>query len=68
MEYNDSPFPIEVEAKTGVNVEYLMVSSPTRGENFATLIASDDLPDIMSQANYFYQGVFKDSITEENSS
>jgi putative aldouronate transport system substrate-binding protein len=66
MEYNDSPFPIEVEAKTGVNVEYLMVAAATRGENFSVLIASDDLPDMMSQANFFYQGVFKDAILEEN--
>lgn len=65
MDYNQSPFPLEVEEKTGVHVEYLMVSAATRAENFSVLIAADELPDILSQAGYFYRGVFKDGITEE---
>jgi putative aldouronate transport system substrate-binding protein len=64
-DYNESPFPLEVEKQTGVKVEYLMVSPSTRGENFSVLLASDELPDIMRQANYFYQGIFKDAILEE---
>ncbi len=65
MEYNKSPFPMQVEEITGVNIEYLMVTAATRGENFSVLIAADELPDIMSQAGYFYKGVFKEGITEE---
>ncbi|NLV50569.1 MAG: hypothetical protein GXY20_07750 [Clostridiales bacterium] len=39
---------------TGVNIEYIVVSYNTRGENFAALLASDDLPDIFSHGTYLY--------------
>ncbi len=42
--------------KTGGNIDYILVSSATRAENFATLLASDALPDIMSQGAYFFTG------------
>lgn len=41
---------------TGVNIDYILVSSDTRAENFSTLLASDALPDLMSQGTYFYTG------------
>lgn len=64
-DYQVSPFPVELENKTGVHVEYLLISSAQRSTNFGVLIASDELPDMMAGANYFYSGSFKKGITEE---
>jgi hypothetical protein len=51
---------------TGVHIEYQMVSSDTRSENFSVLLASDELCDIMDQAWFFYkEGTVKDAIFEE---
>ena len=64
-EYEDSPYPIELEHITGVHAAYQVVSSATRSDNFSVMLAADELPDIMSQANYFYNGDFRKGITEE---
>ena len=64
-EYGDSPFPVEIESKTGVDIEYLIISPNGRSENFAVLLATDDLPDIMSQASYYYRGDFRAALNEE---
>jgi putative aldouronate transport system substrate-binding protein len=56
----------QLEEMTGVHIEYVEVSSDTRSENFATLLASDELCDIMDQAWFFYKdGTVKDAINEE---
>ena len=65
-EYAESPYPIELEKVTGVHIAYNVVSSATRSDNFSVMLAADELPDIMSQANYFYSGDFRKGITEEN--
>lgn len=65
-DYADSPFPVALDEKTGVHIEYKMVSADSRAENFSVLIASDDLPDIITQANFYYKGVFREGITEDN--
>ncbi len=65
-DYKDSPFPIELENKTGVKIDYILISPESRSENLSILLASDALPDIISQANYYYTGVFQDAITEDN--
>lgn len=55
-----------VEDMTGVHVEYDVVSSEGRSENFATLLVSDDLRDFTDQAWFFYtDGTVKDAIYEE---
>lgn len=41
---------------TGVKIEYDVVASATRSENFSVLLASDSLEDIMDQALSFYKG------------
>ena len=64
-EYEDSPYPIELEKITGVHIAYNVVSSATRSDNFSVMLAADELPDVMSQANYFYNGDFRKGITEE---
>ena len=41
---------------TGVHIEYNVVDSANRRENFSVLIASDDLDDIVDQGMFFYTG------------
>jgi ABC-type glycerol-3-phosphate transport system substrate-binding protein len=47
--FDTMPFPMEVQARTGVNVEYFNVPNASREENFGVRLASDDLLDIMCQ-------------------
>ena len=50
---------------TGVHVEYLLVDSANRSQNFSVLLASDDLPDMMDGAPSFYkQGTLKNAIED----
>ena len=41
---------------TGVHIEYNIVDSANRSQNFSVLLASDDLDDICDQGSYFYSG------------
>ena len=41
---------------TGVHIEYNIVDSSNRSQNFSVLLASDDLDDICDQGSYFYSG------------
>ncbi len=63
--YGATELPQEVEKRTGVHVEYTTVTSAQRSENFAVLLASDSLLDIMCSAISFYTGSFKKAVTEE---
>ena len=50
---------------TGVHVEYALVDSANRSQNFSVLLASDDLPDMMDGAPSFYkQGTLKNAIED----
>ena len=51
--FNAMPNVIGEREKTGVNVEYIIVSSEMRYENIAVLLAADDLPDVLSQGLIF---------------
>jgi putative aldouronate transport system substrate-binding protein len=51
--------------KTGVNIEYSVVSSDTRSENFSVLLAADTLLDIMDQGLYFYKGTPLEAVEED---
>ena len=53
-----------LKEQTGVNVEYTVVTSDQRRENFAVLLASDDLRDIMSGAGSFYSGTLRNAIED----
>ena len=64
-DYQQSPWPVEMESKTGVHVEYLLIPAAQRATNFSVLIAADELPDILSQAIYYYTGSFKSGIVDE---
>ena len=54
----------EVAEWTGVHIEYNVVDSANRRENFSVLIASDDLADITDQGMYFYTGSVEQCIEE----
>ena len=41
---------------TGVHIEYNIVDSSNRSQNFSVLLASDGLDDICDQGGYFYSG------------
>ena len=49
---------------TGVHIEYDLVDSANRRENFSVLLASDDLSDITDQGMYFYTGSVEQSLEE----
>jgi ABC-type glycerol-3-phosphate transport system substrate-binding protein len=53
-----------VREMTGVTIEYDVVPSDTRKQNFSVLLASDALEDIMDQATYFYSGTPLQAISE----
>lgn len=62
--FGDMPYQAALSEKTGVNINYMIVSSATMRENFSVLIASDDLPDLMSGAYYYYTGPLESGIDE----
>ena len=49
---------------TGVHIEYNVVDSANRRENFSVLIASDDLDDIVDQGMFFYTGTVEQCLDE----
>ncbi|MBR2717191.1 MAG: hypothetical protein IKP17_02970 [Oscillospiraceae bacterium] len=53
-DYAGMPFPAALAEKTGVHLEYILVSMSARMENFSTLIASDDVPNLVSDYEYYY--------------
>ncbi|MBR6653951.1 MAG: hypothetical protein IKL27_04360 [Oscillospiraceae bacterium] len=57
-------FCIAEQEATGVDIEYIVVPSETRTENFSVLLAADDLPDLMNQADMYYPGTEIDAIEE----
>jgi putative aldouronate transport system substrate-binding protein len=64
-DYPSSPFPVEVERQTGVNIEYVMISPASLVDNFAVLLASDDLCDITSNAVGYYSGDFRKAVVDD---
>ena len=64
--YGAMEFPIEVQKRTGVNMEYVVVTADKRQENFSVLLASDSLCDIMCSATTFYNGNFRAAVTDEH--
>ncbi len=57
-------FCIAEQEATGVDIEYICIASETRSENFSVLLASDDLPDLMNQADQYYPGTEIDSLEQ----
>ena len=49
---------------TGVHIEYDLVDSANRQQNFAVLIASDDLSEIIDQGWFMYSGTLEQALDE----
>ena len=55
----------KVREYTGVHIEYVIVDSANRSQNFSVLLASDDLDDIMDGASSFYKaGTLKSAVED----
>lgn len=63
--YGSMPYPTYLSEQTGVNIEYVIVSSDNRQANFAVLMAADDLCDISATALSFYSGTVRSAIDDE---
>ena len=63
--FAELPLPTEVQNRTGVHMEYVVIDPSALRENFGVLLASDDLCDITCGARSYYPGIFKDAILEE---
>ncbi|NLV49738.1 MAG: hypothetical protein GXY20_03480 [Clostridiales bacterium] len=53
---NGVPFRMEEAERTGVNIEYIVVSAAASKENFSVLLAADNLPHLLSKALDYYPG------------
>lgn len=62
--FDSMPFPKELKAQTGVNVEYTIVTRDAMQSNFAVLLAADDLCDLMCHGASYYSGTVKESVEE----
>jgi putative aldouronate transport system substrate-binding protein len=65
QDYKDTPFPVKLEDDTGIMIDYILVSNDDKAENFGVLLASDDLCDIMTTPAGYYNGSFKNAVTDE---
>jgi putative aldouronate transport system substrate-binding protein len=54
-----------MQEMTGVNIEYSIIASDVRAENFSVLVNSDELTDIISQGYYFWtNGTLEDAVED----
>ena len=58
------PVPVGMEEQTGVHIEYIVNPYDTRAANFATMLAADDLPDIMAQGIDQYPGSYYEAVDD----
>ena len=57
-------YPMDIKRKTGVNIDYITVNTEAKFENFSVLLASDDLPDLMSHGLTYYGKNARNAIDE----
>ncbi|NLO47473.1 MAG: hypothetical protein GX111_04015 [Clostridiales bacterium] len=62
--FGDMPYQSALREKTGVNIEYMIISSDMMRENLSMIIASDDLPDLMSNVYYYFAGPITSGIED----
>lgn len=58
-------FPQELKKQTGVNVEYIIVTQDAMRANYATLLAADDLTDLVCHGASYYSGTVKEAVEDE---
>ena len=63
--YNDLLYCQGQEERTGVHIEYDVLPSDTRKENFSVLLAADDLRDLSAGGMSFYTGTVNQAIYDE---
>ena len=56
---------IEMQRMTGIHLNFIQSTSANCKEQFAVLLASDEVPDITSQGQYRYSGTTEQSIDEK---
>ncbi len=56
-DYNDNEFWQELERRTGVHIEWQMTSSADANTNFNLMIASNNLPDMLTNAANYSDGI-----------
>lgn len=62
---NDLGYCQGQEQATGIHIEYVVVDSSTRNENFSVLLAADDLCDLSASGAFFYPGTINEAVNEE---
>ena len=62
--YEEMPYPSYLLELTGVHIEYHVIASASRKENFAALLASDDLLDLMISYSSYYPSTMFNSIED----
>ena len=62
---DNTPLWIEIQERTGIHLEFLQVTQSNCNEQFAVLLAADEVPDIVSQGQYRYTGTIVESVEEE---
>lgn len=61
---NDIPIWGNMGKMTGVHIEYIMSTAAACGEQFAVLLAADDIPDITAQGQSRYSGPLREAIED----
>ena len=62
--YTSMEFPQELKKMTGVNMEYTIVTQDAMKSNFATLVAADDMRDLMMHGASYYSGTVKEAVDD----
>lgn len=62
--YEGMPYPTYLRETTGVHIEYDLVANSSRSQNCAVLVASDALPDLLSNINYYFPGTMRSAIDD----
>ncbi len=62
--FDSMEFPQELKKQTGVNMEYTIVTMDAMQSNFATLVAADDMRDLMMHGATYYSGTVKEAVED----
>jgi len=62
--YGSMPYPKGFEEYTGVNIEYQIINFDALATSFQTMLAADDLSDMMAMATYYFPTQYGDPIEE----
>ncbi len=62
--YEDMPYPAMLAEKTGVNLEYVLVAFGNRWDNMSVLVASDDIPNLSTNIDWFFPGPLEQALED----